>query len=444
SDALKYLGFTSEQMVNMVSHNGGSKNLEAIRYSYHVLKELGFTTEQMVKMVKHSGGSKNLEAIKNNYDALKALGFTAERMVKMASHIGGSKNLEIIKNNYDALKELGFTAEQMVKMVNHSGGSRNLEAIKNNYDALKALGFTAEQMVKMASNIGGSKNLEIIKNNYDVLKESGFTAEQMVKIFSHNGGSRTLEVLLNRINIFDFIGEDKISRDQIADFLHKGNSGRKELYDLMISLLEKDSQDDFQEALTPTGDMIDNPTDDEDNNNNCHKRKCNSINKNEKKKRTKINPQEAVATAISLLSKFDPKQLLNDPSFILDSESTTCLKSLPKKLRDEIGIKSIRTNNKKSINTFKVMVDLNSYQPWYEIHILPSEIEMNMDDESIHSDDMLDENIIEEAYQSIINNPIDDSCGYYKQDNPLLFFYREASSAAQLVVAEQNKDIANK
>ncbi len=176
----------------MVQHDGGSKNLEAVKNNFQALKDLGFTPDHIVKMVGHNGGSKNLEAVKNNFQALKDLGFTPDHIVKMVGHGGGSKNLEAVKTNFQALKDLGFTPDHIVKMVGHDGGSKNLEAVKTNFQALKDLGFTPDHIVKMVGHIGGSKNLEAVKECYDQLKISGLKRSEITNYFSERSRGRDL------------------------------------------------------------------------------------------------------------------------------------------------------------------------------------------------------------------------------------------------------------
>ena len=46
----------SAQVVKMVSHHGGSKNLVAVRESLPALQAVGFTSGHVVQMVSHHGG----------------------------------------------------------------------------------------------------------------------------------------------------------------------------------------------------------------------------------------------------------------------------------------------------------------------------------------------------------------------------------------------------
>ena len=221
--ALKDLGFTPDHIVKMVGHIGGSKNLEAVKTNFQALKDLGFTPDHIVKMVGHNGGSKNLEAVKNNFQALKDLGFTPDHIVKMVGHGGGSKNLEAVKNNFQALKGLGFTPDHIVKMVGHDGGSKNLEAVKTNFQALKDLGFTPDHIVKMVQHDGGSKNLEAVKTNFQALKDLGFTPDHIVKMVGHIGGSKNLEAVKE---CYDQLKISGLKRSEITNYFSERSRGR--------------------------------------------------------------------------------------------------------------------------------------------------------------------------------------------------------------------------
>ena len=51
------------------------------------------TRAQVVKMVSHGGGSNNINAVKEHLEALKGAGFTPDQVVKMVSCAGGSHDL---------------------------------------------------------------------------------------------------------------------------------------------------------------------------------------------------------------------------------------------------------------------------------------------------------------------------------------------------------------
>ncbi len=222
-ELIKY--FTAEQIVQIASHDGGSKNIEAVKSSYHELKGLDFTVEQIVQIAAHGGGSKNIEAVKSSYHELKGLDFTAEQIVQIAAHGGGSKNIEAVKSSYHELKGLDFTVEQIVQIASHDGGSKNIEAVKSSYHELKGLDFTAEQIVQIAAHCGGSKNIEAVKSSYHELKGLDFTVEQIVQIAAHGGGSKNIEAVkssYHELKGLDFTAEQIV---QIAS----NNGGSKNI-----------------------------------------------------------------------------------------------------------------------------------------------------------------------------------------------------------------------
>ena len=85
-----------------------------------------------LQMVSNNGGSRNLAAVHANLDALQAVGFTAGQIVQMVAHDGGSKNLAAVQGSLTELQAAGFNAEQVFKMVSHDGGSNNLTAVQAN------------------------------------------------------------------------------------------------------------------------------------------------------------------------------------------------------------------------------------------------------------------------------------------------------------------------
>ena len=169
---------------------------------YHSELILKFTPKQMVRMVNHESGSKNLEAVKTNLEALTKLGFNSEQIVSMVSHNGGSKNLEAIKTNLEALTTLGFTSKQIVRMVSHIGGSKNLEAVQDNYTALSRLQFTRKDIVSIIGRPGGSKNLALITSQYNELLEFRLPPKLIAAIIIKKSGR---ELLIQKLRDLRFI-----------------------------------------------------------------------------------------------------------------------------------------------------------------------------------------------------------------------------------------------
>ena len=287
-----------KDMVRILSHDGGSKNLEAAKAYLEglfqqraALEQQGHTQQQidhamasftipmkdMVSILSNNGGSKNLEAAKAYLEglfqqraALEQQGYTQQQidhamapfaipmkdMVSILSHGGGSNNLEAAKaylkelsQQRAALEQQGYTQQQidhamapftipmkdMVSILSNNGGSNNLEAAKAYLEglfqqraALAQQGYIQQQidhamapftipmkdMVSILSHDGGSKNLEAAKAYLEglfqqraALEQQGHTQQQighamtsstipmkdMVRILSHGGGSKNLE-----------------------------------------------------------------------------------------------------------------------------------------------------------------------------------------------------------------------------------------------------------
>ncbi|MFZ3067516.1 MAG: hypothetical protein WA253_05150, partial [Gammaproteobacteria bacterium] len=153
SQKFRELGYTEEQ-IDRIVFRPSSKNTIKKLLELHDDLIKHFSCTQLAKIAAHNGGSKNLEAVKNCFDALRVLGFEATSIEKMVAHIGGSKNLEAVKSCFDALRALGFEAISIEKMVAHDGGSKNLEAVKSCFDALRALGFEATSIERMVAHHG--------------------------------------------------------------------------------------------------------------------------------------------------------------------------------------------------------------------------------------------------------------------------------------------------
>ncbi len=220
-EALQKLGFNAAQIVPMVSHDGGSKNLKAVIENFEALQKLGFNAAQIVRMVSRSGGSNNLKAVIENFDALKKH-FKIAQIVRMVSHGGGSNNLKAVIENFEDFLANGFDADQVVQMVSHIGGSLNLEAVKKYLDDLQALDFNTDQVVRMVSHVGGARNLAAVKENLEPLQALRFNAAQIIQMVSHNGGSRNLAAVMEN---FDALKALHFNAAQVVQMVsHKGGS----------------------------------------------------------------------------------------------------------------------------------------------------------------------------------------------------------------------------
>jgi len=52
-----------------------------IIFLHEKLARLGFNNAQIMKMVTHIGGSRNLDVVKGSFEALRTLGFNLEQII---------------------------------------------------------------------------------------------------------------------------------------------------------------------------------------------------------------------------------------------------------------------------------------------------------------------------------------------------------------------------
>jgi len=64
--------------------------LEAVKASFDALRALGFNPEQIIQMVSHDGGSKNLGAVEAFYSRLLVKGWSLIEITENVSKAGGS------------------------------------------------------------------------------------------------------------------------------------------------------------------------------------------------------------------------------------------------------------------------------------------------------------------------------------------------------------------
>ena len=77
--SLQALKFSAEQIVSMVAHNGGSKNIKAVTEAYNKLKT-HYSHDEILKIASQPGGSGRL------YQKLKELD-SADALLKLMSEI---------------------------------------------------------------------------------------------------------------------------------------------------------------------------------------------------------------------------------------------------------------------------------------------------------------------------------------------------------------------
>ncbi len=109
----------------MQIENGGSKNIEAVKSSYHELKGLDFTVEQIVQIALHGGGSKNIEAVKSSYHELKGLDFTAEQIVQN-QRMGARKTLRPSNRPITNSRDLTLPPSKSCKLLSLMGARKTL------------------------------------------------------------------------------------------------------------------------------------------------------------------------------------------------------------------------------------------------------------------------------------------------------------------------------
>ena len=184
-------GFSPEQADRLIIRGSSYKTVQSVLNNCRDLLVAPYhlTQEQLTTIAGHDGGSKNIEALKAAFCELQTSGFTAAQIVRIAGHDGGSKNIEAVKAAFCELQTLGFTAVQIVTIAGNKGGSKNIEAVKAAFCELQTLGFTAAQIVTIAGHIGGSKNIEAVQRYFQELRVKGHSMESIAAIASRNGGS---------------------------------------------------------------------------------------------------------------------------------------------------------------------------------------------------------------------------------------------------------------
>ncbi|MDP3269670.1 MAG: hypothetical protein Q8M40_11590, partial [Legionella sp.] len=232
----KNIGY--EQFVRILSHSGGSKNLKALcdlltpvvdasgawQYKggvlltpWHQLTQAGFSAADLIGVVSHEGGSKNLQALcallaplvdasvawqyadgvlLTPLHQLMQAGFSTADLIGVLSHNGGSKNLqalcdlltpvidasgspEVLLTRLHQLTQAGFSAADLIGVVSHDGGSKNLHAL-------------CDLLVPV---VGWQYTGEVLLTPLHQLTQAGFTTADLIGVVSHGGGSNNLHAL---------------------------------------------------------------------------------------------------------------------------------------------------------------------------------------------------------------------------------------------------------
>ena len=126
---LSSAGFTEEQINRLILRS--SNTIIAVINNHQFLLQAPYllTHMQIIKIAAHDGGSKNIEAVKNAFAELTTLKFSPEQIVRIARNIGGSKNIGAVKSTFAELTTLKFSPEQIVRIAGHDGGSKNIGAV---------------------------------------------------------------------------------------------------------------------------------------------------------------------------------------------------------------------------------------------------------------------------------------------------------------------------
>jgi hypothetical protein len=181
--------FTHGMLTKVAAHKGGGVNILALQKHFQQLTEppFNFTKDQIVRMVSHIGGSKNLTAVKDNLAALQGLGFDSDQIVRMVSHGGGSNNLTAVKDNLEALTTFGFESTHIVEMVSYAGGANNLLAITLYSNALRSFNLNAADIMEMLPRDGELRVLKRLHDRCQDLLGIGHTKEEIRRIVLTDG-----------------------------------------------------------------------------------------------------------------------------------------------------------------------------------------------------------------------------------------------------------------
>ena len=177
------LGFDKNDIVKIAGkRTSGSLTIKTIFNKAAALKNLGLSIKNIVQIANHEGASQNIEAVLEHFSTIKSLGFTLEQLLRIVNHDGGIQNVNALLEHFQALNTLGFTHEQLVRIVNHQGGSQNIKVLHENYENLIELGLTQEEIFKIASERTSYykikklvKTQKISTSEQDVLPEVRFT-----------------------------------------------------------------------------------------------------------------------------------------------------------------------------------------------------------------------------------------------------------------------------
>ncbi|MDE1254452.1 SET domain-containing protein-lysine N-methyltransferase [Vibrio aestuarianus] len=218
-EKLSNFGITSDKLVKVLEHYGGSTSLEVLLNltpeQEKTLNDLRVVGDKFVSIVKCGGGSRNIQALltltQEQKETLNNLGITAANdLVRVVGHGGGSKSLQAVlalsPEQKEKLHDLGIAVDDLVRIAGRSGGSKNLQSLLDlqpeQKEKLINLGITGKNLVCIVGQFGGSKTLQALftltPEEKETLKDLGITTvDDLVRVVGHDGGSKTLQSLLD-------------------------------------------------------------------------------------------------------------------------------------------------------------------------------------------------------------------------------------------------------
>lgn len=233
------LGFDQDDFLRMVKKPSGSHNLEMLVKRWAdvetlLAKEIGidkkkFKKDQIVDILSHIGGSRNLQILLNNIGELKQLndcGFGPADIISVLDHDGGSHNFETLLANLNIIQEKKISPADFIKLLSHCGGHKSFTQLLKYWDKLPELarhGFGLGKILTILSHGGGSINFETLwanRGKLDELKRKGFRADMLTSILNQNSGHRSLQAIIDNLPLL--MEQLKLKPSQIAKFARGG------------------------------------------------------------------------------------------------------------------------------------------------------------------------------------------------------------------------------
>lgn len=152
--------YSRENLISMVSYNGGGETLETIKKFHHHLLSLGYKLEEIVDLASQRTASIVIEKVVNLHQDLTLLGYKSKdiRSIVLRSKLKAVDCLETIKALDPILKEKRYTGEQIINVMDSRTGPNDLKFLFENKD-------------KLESNNKRRKNKNLLKLMVDRMKE---------------------------------------------------------------------------------------------------------------------------------------------------------------------------------------------------------------------------------------------------------------------------------